>query len=85
MVQALTGSDTGIKVLLKGLHDKIRLLEQDLTEIHRKMDLDPEIGIAALLGRPTNPYSREIKPAGDDAAAWIDLIVKHKECVCIAT
>ena len=53
--------------------------EQELTEMHRKMVLDPEAGISVLLDRPINHFSREIRTTEDDAAAWLDLIGKHKE------
>jgi len=72
-------SDTGVKAIMKDLHNKIRLFEQELMEMHRKMALDPELGISVLLHRPVNPYSRELRANGDDAAAWMDLIGKHKE------
>ena len=72
-------SDTGVKVMLRDLHSKIRVLEQELTEMHHKMALDPEAGISVLLDRPVNPYSREMRANGNDAAAWMDLIGKHKE------
>jgi hypothetical protein len=75
----LTFSDTGIKLILRDLHSKIRILEQELTEMHHKMALDPEAGISVLLDRPANPYSREIRATDNDAAAWMDLIGKHKE------
>lgn len=74
----LTISDTGVKVILKELHNRIRLNEQELTEMHRKMILDPEAGISVLLDRPINLYSREIRTTEDDAVAWLDLIGKHK-------
>lgn len=73
------GRDGGVKVILKDIHTKIRVLEQELTDKHRKMALDPEAGISALSDRPINSYSREMRAVGDDAAAWMDLIGKHKE------
>jgi len=68
----ICGSDTGVKTILKGIHDKIRELEVTLTEMHRKMSADPEAGISIL-------FDRGKRKATDDSAAWMDLIGKHKE------
>ena len=68
-----------MKAILKDLHNKIRALEQDLMEKHRRMAQDPEMGISVLLDKPVNPYSRDMRASGDDAATWIELIEKHKE------
>jgi protein SMG6 len=75
---SLTISDTGVKAILKDLYDKIKNLEQELTEIHRRMALDPEAGISILLDRPVDTYSREIRASEKDTSAWLDLIEKHK-------
>lgn len=75
----MTGSDTGVKAILKEVHDKIKTLETELTEMHKLMAADPEVGISVLLDRPRDPYSRDLRSASDDAPAWLDLIAKHKE------
>ncbi|WWD17242.1 hypothetical protein CI109_101680 [Kwoniella shandongensis] len=70
--------DAGVKPILKKIHDEIKELEQELIDIHRKMSQDPEAGISILLDRPVNSFSRKPRTAADDAAAWVDLIAKHK-------
>jgi protein SMG6 len=65
-------SDTGVKPILKNIHDKIRDLEATLTELHRKMSADPETGISLLLDRGK-------RRSANDPSAWMDLIGKHKE------
>ncbi|WWC89258.1 uncharacterized protein L201_004179 [Kwoniella dendrophila CBS 6074] len=78
-------SDTGVKPILKKIHDEIKELESELIEIHRKMSNDPEAGIMALFDgidgmNGLDMYSRSRKNLVEDqeAAAWIDLISKHK-------
>ncbi|WWC70044.1 uncharacterized protein I206_103988 [Kwoniella pini CBS 10737] len=74
-------SDTGVKPILKKIHDEIKELEAELVEIHRKMSNDPEAGVSALLdGISSNGYSRTRQGISGDreSAAWIDLIDKHK-------
>lgn len=75
----MTGSDTGVKAILKEVHDKIKSLETELTEMHKLMAADPEVGISVLLDRPRDPYSRDLRSTVEDAPAWLDLIAKHKE------
>ncbi|WRT66431.1 uncharacterized protein IL334_003387 [Kwoniella shivajii] len=74
--------DTGVKPILKKIHDEIKELESELIEVHRKMALDPEAGIKVLLDGKglADSYSRDRKDIIDDSdtAAWIDLITKHK-------
>lgn len=71
--------DTGVKAILKDIYDKIKTLEQELTEVHRRMALDPEAGISILLDRPIDSFSREIRTSEKDTSAWLDLIEKHKQ------
>lgn len=70
-------NDTGVKPILKKIHDEIKELEQELIEIHRKMAQDPEAGISALSSRKMD--SRTPKSPSDDAVAWVQLISKHKQ------
>ena len=85
----LTGSDTGVKAILKEIHDKIKALETDLTDSHRKMSADPEAGISILFdpssssrsGREARKDSGDLTP--EEASAWLDLISKHKQYVPI--
>ncbi|WVQ80739.1 hypothetical protein IAT38_002844 [Cryptococcus sp. DSM 104549] len=72
-------NDTGVKPILKKIHDEIKELEQELIEVHRKMAQDPEAGIAATFDRKVDAYSRSSRSASDDAAAWVRLISKHKK------
>lgn len=70
---------------MKEIHDKIKALEADLTDMHRKMSADPEAGISILLdanqggrdGRNARKDSGDFTP--EEAAAWLDLIGKHKQ------
>nr|XP_019046379.1 hypothetical protein I302_05123 [Kwoniella bestiolae CBS 10118]OCF25309.1 hypothetical protein I302_05123 [Kwoniella bestiolae CBS 10118] len=74
-------SDTGVKPILKKIHDEIKELENELIEIHRIMSNDPESGDMVLLDGPAgNCFSRSRRDVmGDqESAAWIDLIAKHK-------
>lgn len=64
--------DTGVKAILKEIHDQIKSIEAELTELHRLLSLDPEQGINAILP-PRVPHSTAAQ-----TAAWIDLIQKHK-------
>lgn len=73
----LTFSDSGVKAILKDIHNKIRALENELTEIHKRMSADPEAGIGLLIDR----NGVEKRRTGEDAKAWLELIGKHKECV----
>ncbi|OCF36801.1 hypothetical protein I316_01397 [Kwoniella heveanensis BCC8398] len=76
-------NDTGVKPILKRIHDEIKELEQELIEMHRKMAQDPEAGISVLFDRSSGSsdiYSRNKREVteGVESAAWIDLIAKHK-------
>ncbi|WWC62026.1 uncharacterized protein I303_104613 [Kwoniella dejecticola CBS 10117] len=76
-----SNSDTGVKPILKKIHDEIKDLEAELVEVHRQMSNDPEAGISILPdGMARNDYSRSRQAVHGDreAAAWIDLIAKHK-------
>lgn len=68
----LIDRDTGVKAILKEIHDQIKSIEAELTEIHRLLSLDPEQGIVAILP-PRVPHSTAAQ-----TAAWIDLVQKHK-------
>lgn len=68
--------DSGVKAILKDIHNKIRTLEAELTEMHRKMAAEPEAGISVLMDR--SERGKRIS-SEDDAKAWFDLIGKHKE------
>lgn len=70
--------DTGVKAILKDIHDRIKAIELDLTEMHRKMAADPEAGIAILLETTRGSHPKKLS-AGEDAALWLDLIGKHKQ------
>ena len=70
--------DSGVKAVLKDIHNKIRNLEADLTDMHKKMAAEPEKGIAVLMDR-TGKTGRIT--SDEDAKAWFDLIGKHKEWV----
>jgi hypothetical protein len=74
-------SDTGVKAILKDVHDKIKALETELTEMHKLMAADPEAGISVLLDRPSDPYVRHSRSSPQDAGLWLNLIAKHKEYV----
>ena len=67
--------DNGIKVILKDIHNKIRTLETELNEMHKIMAADPEAGIKVLMSNKSSRRSID----REDAAAWLDLIGKHKE------
>ncbi|WWC94237.1 hypothetical protein V866_001077 [Kwoniella sp. B9012] len=75
-------SDTGVKPILKKIHDEIKELENELIEIHRIMSNDPEYGILGLLdgggNRNTHSRNRNNIMGDQESAAWIDLIAKHK-------
>ncbi|ORY21103.1 hypothetical protein BCR39DRAFT_474669 [Naematelia encephala] len=43
------------------------------------MAQDPDAGISVLLDRPIDPFSREIRTAGEDTGRWLGLIARHKE------
>ena len=82
----LMSRDTGVKAFLKEIHDRIKALEADLTDMHRRMSADPEAGILILLDGPQSRDGRESrKGSGDfspeEASAWLDLIGKHKQYV----
>lgn len=74
-----------MKAILKEIHDKIKAIEADLTEMHRKMSADPEAGILILLdtSAPTRDSRSIGRNSGDftteEASAWLDLIGKHKQ------
>lgn len=72
-----------MKAILKDIHDRIKAIEVDLTEMHRKMTADPEAGIAVLL-EMTREYPRNLS-AEEDLGLWLDLIGKHKQCVSQST
>lgn len=76
--RAENDSDTGVKAILKDIHDRIKAIETDLTEMHRKMTADPEGGIAVLLEPTREAYPRKLS-ADEDASLWLDLIGKHKQ------
>ena len=69
-------SDSGVKAILKDIHNKIRALESELTETHKKMAADPDGGISRSLDRHGS-YAR--KGGEEDTRAWMELIGKHKE------
>ncbi|WVQ99451.1 hypothetical protein IAU59_006586 [Kwoniella sp. CBS 9459] len=76
-------NDTGVKPILKKIHDEIKDLEQELIEMHRIMAQDPEAGISVLIdgsSGSSDVYSRNRREVTEDveSAAWIDLIAKHK-------
>lgn len=71
--------DTGVKAILKDIHNKIRTIEQELTEVHRKMAMEPEAGISIFREKPVDAFSRELYDRGDDTESWMALISNHKE------
>jgi hypothetical protein len=70
------GSDSGVKAILKDIHNKIRALENELTETHKKMAADPDKGIGRSLDRHGSYTHRG---GEEDTRAWMELIGKHKE------
>lgn len=73
----LMDSDSGVKAILKDIHNKIRALEAELTETHKRMTMDPDYGESSSVGRNGKPVGR--KSEEEDAKVWMDLIGKHKE------
>lgn len=69
-------SDSGVKAILKDIHNKIRALENELTETHKKMAADPDAGTGADVDRHGS-FRR--KSSEEDVRAWMELIGKHKE------
>lgn len=61
--------DTGVKAILKDLHNRIRLLEQELTEVHRKLEAESR----------KYEFSRQDTGGGQAAGEWLGVIAKHKE------
>lgn len=69
---------------MKDIHDRIKVIEADVTEMHRKMSADPEAGIAILLDAPISPSGRDASGGSkeftqEEATAWLNLISKHKQ------
>ena len=71
-VQALMGSDGGVKTFLKDVYEKIKALELELNEIHKAMSHDNSPSVS----RDADLRSKKVAV---DTAAWLDLIVKHKK------
>ncbi|KAL1405375.1 hypothetical protein Q8F55_009006 [Vanrija albida] len=74
--------EPGAKGLLKAAYKEIGALEQNLTEMHRKMAADPEAGISVLLDRTTTADRslRQLDPkTADTQAAWAELVSMHKK------
>jgi hypothetical protein len=71
-------SDTGVLSTFKEAYRKINALEQELTDMHRKMASDPEGGISVLIAKSVDEYSRERRSRFKDTDAWNELIQKHK-------
>lgn len=71
--------DSGAKAYLRAAYKEILSLEQNLSDMHRKMQTDPEAGIKVLLESP--PDRSQSKPAAavDDSLAWAELVAMHKE------
>lgn len=75
--------ESGAKGLLKVAYKEIGLLEQSLTEMHRKMAADPEAGISVLLEKATTTTDRSLRQvdpkSADNQAAWAELVSLHKK------
>lgn len=70
-------SDSGVKAILKDIHNKIRALEAELTDTHKRMAADADYGVVGSVGRNGKPLERGSEE--EDARMWMDLIGKHKE------
>ncbi|WVQ72499.1 hypothetical protein IAR50_002054 [Cryptococcus sp. DSM 104548] len=71
--------DTGVKTMLKKIHDDIKDLEQELNDLHRRLSQDPEAAISSLSHKKSDAFSRAPQSAEDDTAVWLQLIAKHKQ------
>lgn len=70
--------DSGAKAYLRAGYKEILALEQSLSDMHRKMQTDPEAGIAVLLdSSDRKPQSQAA--ASNDSLAWAELVAMHKE------
>ncbi|WVN88376.1 uncharacterized protein L203_103582 [Cryptococcus depauperatus CBS 7841] len=70
---------TGVKPILKKIHDDIKDLEQELVEIHRRMSQNPDASISVLSNGKVDAFSRTLDSTSDNVAAWVKLIAKHKQ------
>ncbi|ODN82049.1 hypothetical protein L202_02369 [Cryptococcus amylolentus CBS 6039] len=71
--------DTGVKTMLKKIHDDIKDLEQELNDLHRRLSQDPEAAISSLSDKKMDAFSRAPQSTEDDTAVWVQLIAKHKQ------